>query len=720
MMRYTNLISALLLSTAILLPFSNAYSQNGEWKTFGYDNYIKEIVIDGNTAWAVSSIGLVEMNLTTLSFNYLTRAQHLELPNTFYSAAIDKYGNKWFGGSNALIKYDGNTFTRYDNQNSPVTGMVMAICSDDSGNIWLGGNGVGGLLKFDGENWIKYIHFSNLPFDYVSALTIAPDGALWIGSYGGAGGGVIRFDGTQFTNYPLPGGTESLIFDKLGKLWVASGGSGLYCYHGNNWTAYTPSNSQLPSIGLLKLTVDTLNNLWIAYRSTPTSTGGVVKFDGTNWIKYDQNNSSLNSSSVLSIGLLSNNNLLLGTDHGIFKKENENFQQIKISDTPRITRIFSLAVSQQDYNLWIGTLDGLYLFDGSRWDSWNTSNSILPTNKITYIFIDKKNRTWVATPNGLVLVDNNSWTLYSSSNSGIPNNDIRHVNEDKAGRIWVSTQGGIAIYNDSTWEVYNSNNKPLPSNFVKQVIFQNSITWIATSGGLVKFDGEAWFTYNTANSALPTNIITTVAGQGDGTVWAGTWGGLTQFKGSSSFNYTTANSGLLDNEIGFLTIEKDSILWIGTMYGGANRVENGIWKAFNTNNTPLAHGSVYSIVIDKNQKWFGTWSSGSGADLALFIEDEPTPIESQTFLPTEFALLQNYPNPFNPSTKIKYQVPRTEFITLKIYDILGNEVTTLVNEAKEPGEYEIDFNGSKLSSGVYFYTLRSGSFYDTKKFILMK
>jgi hypothetical protein len=89
-------------------------------------------------------------------------------------------------------------------------------------------------------------------------------------------------------------------------------------------------------------------------------------------------------------------------------------------------------------------------------------------------------------------------------------------------------------------------------------------------------------------------------------------------------------------------------------------------------------------------------------------------------LPTEFALMQNYPNPFNPSTKIKYQVPRTEFITLKIYDILGNEVTTLVNESKEPGEYEIDFNGSKLSSGVYFYTLRSGSFYDTKKFILMK
>jgi hypothetical protein len=99
----------------------------------------------------------------------------------------------------------------------------------------------------------------------------------------------------------------------------------------------------------------------------------------------------------------------------------------------------------------------------------------------------------------------------------------------------------------------------------------------------------------------------------------------------------------------------------------------------------------------------------------------PTDVKvEKKILPEEYYLYQNFPNPFNPTTKIKYQVPRTEFISLKIYDILGNEVTTLLNEAKEPGEYEIEFDGSKLSSGVYFYTLRSGSFYDTKKFILMK
>jgi photosystem II stability/assembly factor-like uncharacterized protein len=92
-------------------------------------------------------------------------------------------------------------------------------------------------------------------------------------------------------------------------------------------------------------------------------------------------------------------------------------------------------------------------------------------------------------------------------------------------------------------------------------------------------------------------------------------------------------------------------------------------------------------------------------------------------LPTEFALMQNYPNPFNPTTKIKYAVPSSGvrlFVTLKIYDILGNEVTTLLNESKEPGEYEIEFDGSKLSSGVYFYTLRAGDFSASRKLLLIK
>jgi photosystem II stability/assembly factor-like uncharacterized protein len=89
-------------------------------------------------------------------------------------------------------------------------------------------------------------------------------------------------------------------------------------------------------------------------------------------------------------------------------------------------------------------------------------------------------------------------------------------------------------------------------------------------------------------------------------------------------------------------------------------------------------------------------------------------------LPEQFALEQNYPNPFNPSTTIRYSIPTSEFVTLKVYDVLGNEVATLVNEEKPAGSYEVNFNAAELSSGIYFYTLQSGSFTQTKKLILMK
>ena len=94
--------------------------------------------------------------------------------------------------------------------------------------------------------------------------------------------------------------------------------------------------------------------------------------------------------------------------------------------------------------------------------------------------------------------------------------------------------------------------------------------------------------------------------------------------------------------------------------------------------------------------------------------------ETETDIPKVFALEQNYPNPFNPSTKISWQSPVAGHQTIKVYDVLGNEVTTLVDEFKSAGKYEINFDASHLSSGVYFYSLKAGSFSETKKLTLLK
>ncbi len=85
-----------------------------------------------------------------------------------------------------------------------------------------------------------------------------------------------------------------------------------------------------------------------------------------------------------------------------------------------------------------------------------------------------------------------------------------------------------------------------------------------------------------------------------------------------------------------------------------------------------------------------------------------------------YSLKQNYPNPFNPSTTIRYSVPKESFVTITVYNILGQEISTLVNEEKNPGIYEIKFDGSKLSSGVYLYKMKADNFIEMKKFVLAK
>lgn len=89
-------------------------------------------------------------------------------------------------------------------------------------------------------------------------------------------------------------------------------------------------------------------------------------------------------------------------------------------------------------------------------------------------------------------------------------------------------------------------------------------------------------------------------------------------------------------------------------------------------------------------------------------------------VPEDFVLYQNYPNPFNPYTKIRYQLPKESEVSIKIYDVLGAEVISLVNETQGPGYYEVEINGSDLPSGTYMFRMIAGDFVEAKKMVLMK
>ncbi len=98
----------------------------------------------------------------------------------------------------------------------------------------------------------------------------------------------------------------------------------------------------------------------------------------------------------------------------------------------------------------------------------------------------------------------------------------------------------------------------------------------------------------------------------------------------------------------------------------------------------------------------------------------PIGIQQISSIVKEFSLSQNYPNPFNPNTKINFSIPKSDYVSLRVYDMLGREVSVLVNGQLTAGEYQADFNAKGLSSGMYYYSLRAGEYVDVKKMVLVK
>jgi hypothetical protein len=184
--------------------------------------------------------------------------------------------------------------------------------------------------------------------------------------------------------------------------------------------------------------------------------------------------------------------------------------------------------------------------------------------------------------------------------------------------------------------------------------------------------------------------------------------------------WSDISSNLPDAPVNAFAVDNNnqSVLYVGNdvgMYVSFNTGDN--WE-FLGEGLPIV--TVGDIKIHPTANFLVAGTHGRSMykidlDMVTGIETDKgtTPLNS-------FVLEQNYPNPFNPSTTIQYTVGSQQFVVLKVYDILGEEIATLVNEEKSAGTYEIMFDAQVLTSGVYFYTLEAGSYIQTKKMILMR
>jgi probable HAF family extracellular repeat protein len=191
---------------------------------------------------------------------------------------------------------------------------------------------------------------------------------------------------------------------------------------------------------------------------------------------------------------------------------------------------------------------------------------------------------------------------------------------------------------------------------------------------------------------------------------------------SSGFEFNIAGNFSQGN-----AVSGDGSIIVGDNGGGAFRLSTtgGLDELNLVYSNLLTTGSeLYSVwdISSDGQILVGSGRNGiTGQDEGYLLSlSGSTFVDGSQTISGSFALNQNYPNPFNPSTSIKYSVGSGQFVQLKVYDVLGKEIATLVNEEKAAGSYKVNFNASQLSSGIYFYKLQAGSFVETKKMTLLR
>jgi hypothetical protein len=252
------------------------------------------------------------------------------------------------------------------------------------------------------------------------------------------------------------------------------------------------------------------------------------------------------------------------------------------------------------------------------------------------------------------------------------------------------------------------------------MIIDGNTKWFGSSSyGLISYDNNSWQLYNTTNSELPDNEITDLFLDKNNALWISTRNGLAQFNENIWNVYNTSNSGLPNNWITCCIVDYQNVCLIGTFSGGFVEYDGENWEVYTKNNSPLLSNYIRDLEEDANGNiWIGLDDAG----ISIYNRNGITSVfsEETKSLAISYTLLQNYPNPFNPSTSIQYAISSTQFVTLKVYDLLGREVATLINEENNPGNYAVEFNASQLSSGIYFYKLQAGDFVETKKMILIK
>lgn len=373
-----------------------------------------------------------------------------------------------------------------------------------------------------------------------------------------------------------------------------------------------------------------------------------------------------------------------------------------------ITEIVYAMANDADGNILAGTWGGkIYRNVEGNWTIINAGMGVafiwdIEVTDYGYIFVATEKGVFLSTNNGV------DWSLV-----GLSGNDVRDLEFDSNGFLYAGTWGvGVFKSEDdgTTWTELSDGLTNLAVNSL--AITSNGDIFAATFGtGIAKLEHGTTTWTQLANSYF---VVWTLAASQDDKVYAGTYGDGLHV--SSDFGATWTKVGNSPaTYIYSLVFDASDNLYVSSWTAGVY-VLSSSESAANFQSVGMSGAGVSTVFVDKvNSSLYVGTKSGQ-----IYEYVNATDIEEPADLPTEFALEQNYPNPFNPTTNIKFSVINTGNYSLKVYNILGEEVVTLINNQLNPGNYTVTFDASKLSSGIYIYHLSGSNLNMVKKMMLMK
>ena len=685
-------------------------------------NVYSLIVLSNQIILAGTEDGLFRSTDNGTSWNFI-------LTNIFRSFTICPNGNVFAGTWDGIFMStdDGITWEQANNGISPNifgTISVSSFVCNSNGDVFVGIDIEGDVYRStnNGNSWIQL----NLHQDVLS-MAITLSGEIFVGT--GPEGVYHSLDNGStwtpinngFTHLNIPNVVNCLAIDSNNNTFAGRDRYGIsrLINGGESWTEVNAG--LITSSGIRTLTLNSSGHIFAG-----THGSGFFRSSnyGDTWNEINNGINSRNFQYARSLSVNSSGIIFSGTAVGSYRSTNNGDNWVATLNGQDIR---SLNVNSNDH-VFAGRHNMGLFRSTNNGTNWTLLNSGLPNGSVNSIVFDKDDYIFVGIWAGGVYKSTDNGDSWISKNNGLTNFELSALIINSNGNIFAGTTGGIYVSTDNgdSWLLKNDG---LGNLYIRYLVANSSgYVFAATWGGGIYYsdsDGSLWIEIN---SGLNNFSIFSLAIHTNGYLYAGTWGDGV-FKSTRStlpLEILTPNGGEVwefnslqeinwnnySSEIDSLRIEfsvDSSLTWV--TIDPSISADSGSYQWL----VPSINSQFCKIRISNKLDSSKFDISDEFFSIMPFVDVE-VDIEN----PISFELYQNYPNPFNPSTKIKFRNSDFGLVSLKVYDVLGNELVTLVNEEKPAGSYEVEYVASELTSGVYFYTLQVGTTINTKKMVLLK